>query len=217
MMTQEAIKVLVVDDHPIVRRGLITEINLDREMVVIGEATDGLEAIDQYQALNPDVVLMDIIMPNLDGIQATEQIIKINPEARILILTSYVDEEKILEAVKAGALGFIYKDKHPDEVLAAIRDIANDIPVLAPTITRKLMRDSRAKKTDLIENELTDREVEVLKLVARGIPYKEIALSMDLREATIRAHVSNILGKLYLSNRSQLVLYAVEHHLLDQL
>ncbi|MCE1253742.1 MAG: response regulator transcription factor [Anaerolineae bacterium] len=214
-MAKEPIKVLVVDDHPIVRRGLITEINLDREMLVIGEATDGLEAIAQYQELKPDVVLMDIIMPNMDGIQATKHIINSNPDARILILTSYVDEEKILEAVKAGALGFIYKDKHPDEVLAAIRDVANEVPVLAPTITRKLMRDSRTKKSESLENELTDRELEVLKRVAQGIPYKEIALHMDVREATIRAHVSNILGKLYLSNRSQLVLYAVEHHLLD--
>ena len=214
-MVKKAIKVLVVDDHPIVRRGLITEINLDLEMFVVGEAVDGLEAVSQYQALKPDVILMDIVMPNLDGIMATRQILKTDPEARILILTSYIDESKILEAVKAGAMGYVYKDKHPDVLMSAIRDIAMDVPVLAASFTRKLLKDTRERGQIQAGNELTDRETEVLKLVARGIPYKEIANSMNVREATIRAHVSNILGKLYLANRSQLVLYAVEHHLIE--
>ncbi len=214
MVTDEVIKVLVVDDHPIVRRGLTTEINLDRGMLVVGEAVDGLEAVDQYKLLIPDVVLMDLVMPNKDGIQATQEIISFHPEARILVLTSFVDEEKIFEVIKAGALGFIYKDKHPDKVLEAIRDIFNDVPVLAPNITRKLMRETQTKKNALPSQELTDREMEVLKLVASGKPYKEIAFSMHVQEATVRTHVSNILGKLNLSNRSQLVLYAVEHQLL---
>lgn len=216
MIIKDPIKLLVVDDHPIVRRGLITEINLDREMLVVGEAVDGNEAVTLYKSLKPDVVLMDIIMPNLDGIEATREILQLDPEARILILTSYVDEEKILEAVKAGALGFIYKDKHPDEVLAAIRDIANNIPVLAPSITRKLMKDTRMKTDANPVSDLTHRELEVLKLVAQGLPYKELAQKMEVREATIRAHVSNILGKLCLTNRSQLVLYAVEHQLMNK-
>lgn len=216
MIDDEVIKVLVVDDHPIVRRGLTTEINLDRGMLVVGEAVDGQEAVDQYELLNPDVVLMDLVMPNKNGIQATQEIITINPKARILVLTSFVDEEKIFEAIKAGALGFIYKDKHPDKVLEAIRDIFNDVPVLAPNITRKLMRETQTKETSLPSQDLTDREMEVLKLVASGKPYKEIAHSMHVQEATIRTHVSNILGKLNLSNRSQLVLYAVEHQLLDK-
>lgn len=216
MKIKDPIRLLVVDDHPIVRRGLITEINLDREMLVVGEAVDGNEAVSLFKALKPDVVLMDIIMPNMDGIEATREILRLDPEARILILTSYVDEEKILESVKAGALGFIYKDKHPDEVLAAIRDIANNIPVLAPSITRKLMKDTRMKPNANPIGELTGRELEVLKMVAQGLPYKELALKMKVQEATIRAHVSNILGKLCLTNRSQLVLYAVEHQLLNK-
>ncbi len=214
-MAKDPIKVLVVDDHPIVRRGLITEINLDREMLVVGEAVDGLEAVAQFINLRPDVILMDIVMPNLDGIQATRQIMESDPDARVLILTSYIDENKILEAVKAGAMGYVYKDKHPDVLLAAIRDVAKDIPVLAASITRKLLRETREKDQPQAGNELTERETEVLKKVAQGIPYKEIAHDMNVRDATIRAHVSNILGKLYLSNRSQLVLYAVEHHLID--
>ncbi len=216
MVTHEVIKVLVVDDHPIVRRGLSTEINLDRGMLVVGEAVDGQEAIDQYKLLHPDVVLMDLVMPNKGGIQATQEIISFHPEARILVLTSFVDEEKIFEVIKAGALGFIYKDKHPDKVLEAIRDIFNDVPVLAPNITRKLMRETQTKLTSSPSQDLTDREMEVLIMVASGKPYKEIAHSMHVQEATIRTHVSNILGKLNLSNRSQLVLYAVEHQLLDK-
>jgi len=159
---------------------------------------------------------MDLVMPNKGGIQATQEIISFHPEARILVLTSFVDEEKIFEVIKAGALGFIYKDKHPDKVLEAIRDIFNDVPVLAPNITRKLMRETQTKETSSPSQDLTDREMEVLIMVSSGKPYKEIAHLMHVQEATIRTHVSNILGKLNLSNRSQLVLYAVEHQLLDK-
>lgn len=215
MIMKDTIKVLVVDDHPIVRRGLSTEINLDRGMLVVGEAVDGKEAVDQFRLLNPDVVLMDIVMPNKDGIEATREILQQNSEARVLILTSYIDEDKIFEAIKAGALGFIYKDQHPDKVLEAIRDIYNDVPVLAPNLIRKLMRETQAKNTPLPENELTEREMEVLKMVALGKPYKEIAFSMHVQKATVRTHVSNILGKLNLSNRSQLVLFAIEHQLIN--
>jgi len=215
MIIKETIKVLVVDDHPIVRRGLTTEINLDRGMLVIGEAVDGQEAVDQYMLLKPDVVLMDLVMPNKDGIQATREIMMEKPEAKILILTSFIDEERILEAIKAGALGFIYKDKHPEQVLAAIRDINNDVPVLSPNITRKLMREAQTKPEETTFQELTERELEVLKMVASGRPYKEIAYTMRVQDATVRTHVSNILGKLNLSNRSQLVLYAIDHKLVD--
>ena len=175
----------------------------------------GKEAVDQFRLLNPDVVLMDIVMPNKDGIEATREILQQNSEARVLILTSYIDEDKIFEAIKAGALGFIYKDQHPDKVLEAIRDIYNDVPVLAPNLIRKLMRETQAKNTPLPENELTEREMEVLKMVALGKPYKEIAFLMHVQKATVRTHVSNILGKLNLSNRSQLVLFAIEHQLIN--
>ena len=216
MITQGAIKVLVVDDHPIVRRGLTTEINLDRGMLVVGEATDGQEAVELYELLHPDVILLDLVMPTKDGIQATKEIIDLDPDAKILVLTSFVDEERILEVIKAGALGFIYKDKHPDQLLEAIRDVYNEVPVLAPNITRKLMRDSHTREESFPVQELTERELEVLKKVASGNPYKEIALQMHVQEATIRTHVSNILGKLNLSNRSQLVLFAIDNQLLDK-
>lgn len=210
---KDMIKVLVVDDHPIVRRGLSTEINLDRGMQVVGEAADGTDAVRQFTLLRPDVVLMDIVLPGMDGVQATREIILLEPRARILMITSYTDEKTILEALKAGALGFIYKDRHPDEVLAAIRDVAEDVPVLAPGITRQLLRAAQSGGAHEPAGELTARELEILRQVALGKPYKQIALETHIQEATVRAHVSNILGKLGLSNRSQLVLYAVEHHL----
>ncbi len=215
MTSEKTIKVLVVDDHPIVRRGLTLEINLDRDMLVVGEAKDGFEAVELYELLHPDVILMDLVMPEKDGIQATREIIEKNPETKILVLTSFVEEDRILEAIKAGALGFVYKDKHPEQVLAAIRDVYNEIPVLAPNITRKLMRESLKRDESLPTQDLTDRELEVLKMVASGKPYKEIALQMHVQEATIRTHVSNILGKLNLSNRSQLVLFAIDNQLLE--
>jgi len=216
MILKDTIKVLVVDDHPIVRRGLTTEINLDRGLLVVGEAVDGQEAVEQYALLKPDVVLMDLVMPVKDGIQATKEIIAINSDAKILVLTSFVEEERILEVIKAGALGFVYKDKHPDQVLSAIRDVFNEVPVLAPNITRKLMRESQTRDEIAPLQDLTERELEVLKMVASGNPYKEIAHHMHVQEATIRTHVSNILGKLNLSNRSQLVLFAIDHQLIDK-
>lgn len=216
MRNKAIIKVLVVDDHPIVRRGLMTEINLDRRMLVVGEAVDGQEAVQQYRLLSPDVVLMDLVMPNKDGIQATREIMANDPAARILVLTSFVDEDRILEVIQAGALGFIYKDKHPEQVLDAIRNIYLGIPVLGHNITRKLMRNMQVGTTSQPMDNLTEREVEVLKWVASGKPYKEIAHALHVQEATLRTHVSNILGKLNLSNRSQLVLFAIEQKLIDR-
>lgn len=216
MIPKDVIKVLVVDDHPIVRRGLSTEINLDRGMLVVGEAVDGQEALEKYGLLQPDVVLMDLVMPVKDGIQTTKEIMEINPNAKILVLTSFVEEDRIFEVIKVGALGFVYKDKHPDQVLTAIRDVYNGVPVLAPNITRKLMRETQVKKDDVPIQTLTERELEVLSQVASGKPYKEISQQMHIQEATIRTHVSNILGKLNLSNRSQLVLYAIKNQLIQK-
>ncbi|HWR65108.1 MAG TPA: response regulator transcription factor [Bellilinea sp.] len=215
-MKKLPIKVLVVDDHPIVRRGLSAEINLDPDMQVAGEARDGIEAVALALSLKPDVVLMDLIMPVMDGIQATREIIAANPDACILVLTSFTEEDNVYAAIKAGASGFIFKDKRPADLLQAIRDMYNGVPILLPSITRRLQRELVRKEQPLIgEESLTEREKEILMLVARGTLYKEIAQELGVREATVRAHVSSILGKLNLSNRSQLVLYAVNHKLID--
>lgn len=212
-MTKATIRVLVVDDHPIVRRGISAEINLDPEMSVIGEAQNGLEAVEMARQLKPDVILMDLMMPQMDGVEATRQIIAANPDAQVLILTSFTEEDSVYTAVKAGAAGFIYKDRPPAELLNAIRTLYNSQPILSPAITRRLQRDLRDQTRTPAESALvlTDREIEIVKWVAQGALYKEIAQKLGIQEATVRAHVSNILGKLNLSNRSQLVLYAVNH------
>lgn len=214
-MSLRKIHVLVVDDHPIVRRGLIAEINLNPEMQVIGEAKNGLEAIEMAEKLSPDVILMDIVMPEMDGIQATQAILLKKPNSKILILTSFTEEEKIFSAISSGASGFIYKDQHPAKVLEAIKDVYMDIPVLNPAFTRKMMREIQRPKQDEPKSDLTERELEILKMVAVGKPYKIIANDLGLRQATIRAHVSNILSKLSLTNRSQLVLFAIQTKLID--
>ena len=212
-MTKATIRVLVVDDHPIVRRGISAEINLDPEMSVIGEAQNGLEAVEMARQLKPDVILMDLMMPQMDGVEATRQIIAANPDAQVLILTSFTEEDSVYTAVKAGAAGFIYKDRPPAELLNAIRTLYNSQPILSPAITRRLQRDLRDQTRTPAESALalTDREIEIVKWVAQGALYKEIAQKLGIQEATVRAHVSNILGKLNLPNRSQLVLYAVNH------
>lgn len=215
-MPHRLIRVLVVDDHPIVRRGLCIEINLDPEMQVVGEAADGVEAVALARALQPDVILMDVVMPNKNGIDATADILHENPLAKVLILTSFTEDERMLAAVKAGALGYILKDRHPEEVLQAIRDTYDGKPYLNPSIARRLLQALPQNGAKAPGEELTPREMEVLRWVAQGSPNKEIAHAIGVQEATVRAHVSNILGKLNLANRSQLVLYAVKTGLVHQ-
>jgi two-component system, NarL family, response regulator LiaR len=218
-MSKAIIRVLVVDDHPIVRSGLSAEINLDLGMQVVGEAETGVEAVILTRQLRPDVILMDLVMPDKNGIEATADIIQDNPDARVLILTSFADEEKILAAIKAGASGYIFKDKRPNELLQAIRDVYHGLPLLDPTVTRRLMRELREQDAPAPHAapspSLTEREMDILRHVAQGAPYKEIARDLSVREATVRAHVSSILNKLNLSNRSQLVLYAIQHNLIE--
>jgi two-component system, NarL family, response regulator LiaR len=212
-MTKPVIRVMVVDDHPIVRRGLTTEINLDTHMQVVGEARDGNEAVIQARQLDPDVILMDLVMPEKNGVEATAEIIAENPLAKILVLTSFSEEDKIFAAIKAGALGSILKDKPPEDLLQAIRDIYEDKSHLDSAITRRLVREAQGGVHYSPDEPLTERELEILKLVVTGDPYKQIAKGMGIQEATVRTHVSNILGKLNLSNRSQLTMYAISHHL----
>ncbi|MDR3575935.1 MAG: response regulator transcription factor [Anaerolineaceae bacterium] len=215
-MGKPEIRVLVVDDHPIVRSGLCTQINLDKRMVAVGEAKDGVEAVDLARQIQPDVILMDIVMPRKNGIEAITEIIKENPAARILVLTSFTEDEKIYAAIKAGAMGYILKDHRPEDVLEAIVDTFNGKPHLNPNITKGLFRELRQQTETSLENLLTARELEVLRWIAQGVPNKEIARSLGVSESTIFSHVSHILGKLNLSNRSQLALYAVRHGLFKE-
>lgn len=211
-MDRDTIRVLVVDDHPIVRRGLCSEISYCEGMCVIGEADDGIEAVRLAQQLNPTVILMDLVLPHKGGLEAIREIIAQNPNARILVLTSFYDDERVYAALEAGATGYILKDRHPEEVLAAIRKTAGGEPTINPNLIKGLMREMRSKPNST-SSTLTERELEVLAWVAKGSPNKEIASQIGVSQATVRAHVSNILGKLNLQNRSQMVLYAVQHGL----
>ena len=214
-MTEE-IRILIVDDHAIVREGQRALIETEPGMTLVGEATNGLEAIELARTLSPDVIFMDLFMPEMGGIEAIEAIKTENPEARILVLTSFAEDEKVFTAVKAGASGYLLKDATPDEILAAVRNVNRGEPAMNPIIANKLMRELQ-RESDLppTEEPLTERELDILKLVARGLSNQEIAEELVISERTVRTHVSNILSKLHLANRTQAALYALKEGLAD--
>jgi NarL family two-component system response regulator LiaR len=212
----ETIRILIADDHAIVREGLRALIAAKPDMELVGEAADGVEAVLKARSLQPDVVLMDLVMPRKDGIEAIGEIKRENPEARILVLTSFAEDDKVFPAIKAGALGYLLKDSSPQELLQAIREIYRGESSLHPTIARKLVRElSQPSDLPATEEPLTEREVEVLSLVARGLSNQEIADRLVVSERTVRTHVSNILDKLHLANRTQAALYAVREGLVS--
>ena len=210
------IRILIADDHTLVRAGLCALLDSEPGMEVVGEAADGVEAVYRAGALEPDVILLDLVMPRKDGIDAITEICSADPGARILVLTSYTDDDKVFPAIKAGALGYLLKDSEPHELLQAIRSVYAGEPSLAPTIARKLMRElQQPPNLPPAENPLSEREMQVLRLVAQGLPNKEIADRIVVSERTVRAHVSNILNKLHLANRTQAALYAIREGLTD--
>ncbi|HSK66929.1 MAG TPA: response regulator transcription factor [Anaerolineales bacterium] len=206
----EPIRILIADDHAIVREGLRSLIATEPGMELLGEASDGIQAVDKARALQPDVILLDMMMPREDGLGAINDIIKENPNARILVLTSFAEDEKVFPAIKAGALGYLLKDSSPQELLQAIRNVYHGEASLHPTIARKLMRELNQPATlPPTTDPLTEREVEVLRLVAQGLSNDEVAEKLVVSERTVRTHVSHILDKLHLANRTQMALYAV--------
>jgi NarL family two-component system response regulator LiaR len=206
----EKIRVLIADDHAVVREGLRALIEAEEGMTLVGEATDGVEAVQESCALEPDVILLDLVMPRKGGIEAIREIKKHDPRARILVITSFAEDDKVFPAIKAGAQGYLLKDSSPRELLQAIRDIDKGQPSMHPTIARKLMREiQRPSELPLTDEPLTEREAEVLGLVARGFTNQEIADRLFVSERTVRTHVSNILSKLHLANRTQAALYAL--------
>jgi NarL family two-component system response regulator LiaR len=223
MNRMDKISVLIVDDHAMVRQGLQTFLMLHKDIEVIGEAANGLEALKQAEQHRPDVVLMDLVMPELDGIEATRRIRALNPETQVLALTSFIEDEKVFSAIEAGALGYLLKDVSPDDLVQAIRAAHRGEAQLHPEVTKKLMSRvaarTRQPKSAPPETrkpgseELTERELEVLRLIATGLSNREIAQTLTIAEKTVKTHVSNILSKLHLADRTQAAIYALQEGL----
>lgn len=221
------IRVLIVDDHAVVRRGLRDFIELQADMTVVGEGTDGIEAVALAERLRPDVVLLDLVMPRMDGVEATRRILAIDPACRVLILTSFGEDDKVFPAIRAGALGYLLKDIHPNELIEAIREVQQGNARVHPNIVGRLMAavaagqpgpdrltSSRdASHPEQVANDLTERELETLRWIARGRSNREIAEAMVVSEKTVKTHVSNLLSKLGVEDRTQAAIWALKHGL----
>jgi NarL family two-component system response regulator LiaR len=231
---EDTIKVLIVDDHAVVRQGLRTFLELQDDaphggmssgdvpalpIEVVGEAANGVQAVDLARRLQPDIVLLDLVMPEMDGIQATPRIIEESPHSRVMILTSFGEEDKVFPAIRAGAQGYLLKDIAPDDLVQAVRAVYLDQVQLHPEVARKLMSAVAAKEEPAtasraaLPEDLTERELEVLRLVAEGLNNREIADKLVISAKTVKTHVSNILGKLHLEDRTQAAIYALRHGL----
>jgi NarL family two-component system response regulator LiaR len=205
------IRVLIVDDHEIVRKGIRALLGTKRDIQVVGEATDGVEAVVQAKILHPDVVLMDLMMPKVDGIQATREITAGLPGTRVLVLTSFAADDQVFPAIKAGALGYLLKDSGPQELVQAIRQVYRGEPSLDASIAKKVLAEiSNPPQKPLTPDPLTTRELDILRLIAQGQSNKEIAEKLVIAGETVHAHVSNILSKLHLASRTQAALYALK-------
>ena len=215
-MSNQAIRLLIVDDHAVVRKGLSAMIESEDDLELVAEAKDGVEGVEMALQHDPDVILMDLVMPNMNGIEAIIEIKKHKPEAHILVITSFAEDDQVFPAIKAGALGYLLKDSSPEDLLNAIREINRGEASLHPTIAHKLIlelkQDKKPPETPSSQP-LTPRELEVLGLIARGLSNQDVAEALFVSETTIRFHVSNILGKLHLANRTQAVLYALREGL----
>jgi two-component system, NarL family, response regulator LiaR len=208
---EQIIRVLVVDDHAVVRKGIRALLAEIEGIDVVGEAGDGQEAVAQADALRPDVILMDLVMPGVDGIEATRQIAAGEAGPPILVLTSFAGDDKVFPAIKAGALGYLLKDSEPADLVEAIQQVHRGEPSLPPSIAQKVLKELRHPSArPPTPDPLTDREMEVLRLVAKGLTNPEISRQLVITEATVRTHVSNILSKLHLANRVQATLYALQ-------
>jgi two-component system, NarL family, response regulator LiaR len=206
------IRVLIADDHPVVRQGLRSFLRSQEDIDVAGEAADGEEAVAAAERLRPDVVLLDLVMPRVDGLEALRRIRAVAPSARVVVLTSFADDQKLFPAIEAGAAGYLLKDVPPATLADAVRTVHRGEALLHPAVTAKLMRQYQDRGA-AGDRRLTDRELEVLRLVARGLSNRRIAGELVVSEKTVKTHVSNILAKLELSDRTQAAVYAVREGL----
>lgn len=211
----DTIRLVIVDDHAVVRQGLKAFLATEDDIEILGEASNGREAVAQTGKLMPDVVLMDLVMPELDGIGATAAIKQQYPGIEVLVMTSFIEDEKVFGAMRAGATGYVLKDADPEEVVSAIRSAAHGESPLDPRVVRRLMQEFTPSKPkpESTQEQLSEREIEVLKLVARGYSNQLIAEHLIISPKTAKTHVSNILSKLGLASRTQAAVYALKEGL----
>jgi NarL family two-component system response regulator LiaR len=216
MLTEKRIRIIIADDHAVVREGLRALIEAKPDMELVGEAEDGEAAVALASSLKPDVVLLDLVMPNKDGIEAVREIIRENPQARILVFTSFSEDANVFAAIRAGALGYLLKDSSPQVLIEAIRQVYRGESSLHPAIARKLINGFRQSPgSPPPRMSLTEREVVVLKLIAKGWSNEKIAERLVISERTVSGHVASILNKLHVDNRTQAALYALREGLVS--
>lgn len=210
------IRILVVDDESVVRDGVVAILSFQTDMKVVGEAQDGMKALELAKQTKPDVVLLDMHMPKLNGLEAIPKLKEVSPKSRILVLTSFAESDRVYQTIKAGALGFLLKDATRVQLLQAIRDVANGQASIQPSIAMKVINEiDHPAELMYTADPLTPRELETLRLIARGLSNQEIAVSLVVHERTVAKYVSSVLEKLHLANRTQAALYAVREGLTE--
>lgn len=206
----DVVTVLLVDDHAVVREGVRAFLEAQPEIEIVGEAASGEDAVRMAERFAPDVVLMDLVMPGMDGVEATKRVRQVSPRSQVVVLTSFHDDSDIFPAIKVGALSYLLKDAGPDEIAAAVRAAARGETTLHPRVATRLLRQVRGEQAMPANpyTDLTDREQEVLQRIAQGMSNAEIGVALSISEKTVKAHVSNLLSKLYLVDRTQAAIFA---------
>ena len=214
----DTISLLITDDHALVRQGIRAFLELQPDLIVLGEADSGEAAVRMAAELVPDVVLMDLVMPGIGGVEATRQLKQVSPHTQVIVLTSYHEDEYIFPALRAGALSYVLKDVGPDELADTVRKAARDESVLHPRVASRVVQELRGTRKDTpnLFTDLSDRELEVLRLIADGLSNAEIASKLVISEKTVKGHVSNILGKLHMMDRTQAAVYAWQQGLVGR-